>query len=134
MVICLIGSFVFNVQTESFSLCIGIGTGSLWMTICMPIARYYNTRKCFKQLFPSKRTDRTTYIEFNEDGLHTGIPGVSEIRYLWNGIAAFAQDETTTLLYLDKSRFLFFPTRALLPDQRNVLNDLVARHVVKRKP
>jgi hypothetical protein len=70
----------------------------------------------------------------DDDRILSGLPGVSEEKYFWNAIVGFAQDRKMTLLYLDKDKFLLFPTYALSPEQRAELNDLVARYVVKRKP
>jgi hypothetical protein len=73
-------------------------------------------------------------MEIDDSGISTGIPGVSESKYSWEGIVASAQNERATLLYLGPARFLFFPTRVMSPDQRAELDDLIARHIVKRKP
>jgi hypothetical protein len=44
----------------------------------------------------------------------------------------FTQNDRITLIYINDRRFFLFPTTALSPAQRTELNDLVARHVVKR--
>jgi hypothetical protein len=61
------------------------------------------------------------------------ISGVSEGKFFWRGIFDFAQDEKATMFYIDKRRFFFFPTLALSPAKRSELNDLVARHVVRKQ-
>ena len=131
-----VGMIIFssNKNSELFAQCFAFGVGFLWMSIGMPIARYYNIRRCFKQHFPSTRTDPTTSMEIDDERIHTGIPGVSVNNYLWNGIVGFAQNEKATLLYLDKNRFLFLPTCAMSTAQRAELNDLIARHVARKQP
>jgi hypothetical protein len=112
----------------------GIECALLWIAICNPIARYFKMRKCFKQLFPPTRTERNSTLELGEDHLLSGIPGVSEGKFFWNAIVGFAQDEKITLIYVAKTRFLFFPTAAMSPDQRAKLDNLIDRHVTKRQP
>ena len=90
-------------------------------------------RKTYKRLFPPTRTDQNSNIDIDDERIFSRTPGVSEDKYFWTAIIAFAQDDKMTLLYLDKNRFLLFPTRALSIDQRTELNDLVARHITKRK-
>lgn len=120
--------------TRFAAILFGIESGLLTITILNPIARYYKMRKCFKQLFPPTRIDRITTLEINHDHLLSSIPGVSEGKFFWNAIVDFAQDNKTTLIYVAKARFLFFPTAAMSSDQRVELNNLVSRYVSKRQP
>jgi hypothetical protein len=89
-------------------------------------------RRAYKRLFPPTRTDRTSNTDISDQRILSRTPGVSEETYFWTAITAFAQDDKMTLLYLDGNRFLLFPTRALSPDQRTELNDLVARNMPRK--
>jgi hypothetical protein len=106
----------------------------LWIAVYLPAWRAYTIRKCFKQIFSPARTDRNSLIDIDADRIISTVPGVSEGRFFWNAILAFAQDEKITLLYIRKNAFLFFPTPAMSPTQQTELSDLVVRHGVKRKP
>ncbi len=57
-----------------------------------------------------------------------------EMKYFWEGIVDFAQDEKSTLFYTSNDAFLFLPTQAMTKAQRAELNDLIARHVTRKKP
>ena len=105
----------------------------VWLSIFLPLMRLYTIRKCFKQIFPPSRTDRSSSIDIDEERVISAIPGVSEGKFFWNAIIDFAQNEKVTLLYIHKRAFLFLPTSCLSPVQRIELNDLVARHVAKKK-
>ena len=119
-------------KPHQVSILFPLDAGFLWVAIALPIARAFNIRKCFKQLFPPTRLGRASSIEINEDGIQSRTPGIGEGKVYWSGILRFAQNEEVTMLYLSESRFLFFPTQAMSPAQRAELNDLVAHHVVKR--
>jgi hypothetical protein len=62
------------------------------------------------------------------------MPGVSEGKFFWPAIVAFAQDEKITLLYIDKNRFLLFPTYSLSPLQRSELSAMFDKHLVRKQP
>jgi hypothetical protein len=102
-----------------------IDAGVLWMAICFPVLRAINLRRCFKQLFPPHRTDRTSHLEITEESILSGVPGLSEGRIFWPGVFAFAQDDRVTMIYLAPRRFLFFPTSVLSAEQRSELIGLV---------
>ncbi|MGC1464017.1 MAG: YcxB family protein, partial [Terracidiphilus sp.] len=104
----------------------------LWLAVYLPAWRAYSMRKCFKQIFPPGRTDRSSSIDIDDDRIISTIPGVSEGRFFWNAILAFAQDEKVTLLYIRKNAFLFIPTCVMSRAQRVELNDLVARNMQRR--
>lgn len=112
----------------------GVECALLWLAIVNPIARHYQMRKRFRQLFPPNRTDGTSTLEIDDDHLLSRIPDVSEGKFFWNAIVNFAQDDKITLMYVGKNRYLFFPTAAMSPNQRVELNNLVSRHVTKRLP
>jgi len=103
------------------------------IALLVPLLRAYRIRKSYKQLFPPGRVDRNWYIEVDDERILSSVPGVGEGKYFWTGILAFAQDERITLLYITENQYLPIPTCALSPDQRTELDELVARHVVKRK-
>ena len=104
----------------------------IWLAVGLPMARFVNIRKCFKRIFPSTGTDRSCTIDIDDERIISAIPGVSEGKFFWNAILAFAQDEKITLLYIDKNRFLLFLTHELSPAQRLELSALVERHIVRR--
>lgn len=120
--------------TSYAAILFGVECALLWIAIYNPIARYYKMRKCFKQLFPPTRTDRSSTLEINDDHLLSRIPGVSEGKFFWNAIVDFAQDDRITLIYVAKNRFLFVPTAAMSADQRVELNNLISRHMAKELP
>jgi hypothetical protein len=125
--------FLLSGETKPLMALIPFDAGMPIIAIGLPICRFYNMRKCFKQLFPPTRTDRSSSIDIDEDRIFSGVPGVSEGKIFWTGVLAFAQDEKITLLYIAETRFLFFPTAALSPEQRTDLNDLVKRKIVGRE-
>jgi hypothetical protein len=97
----------------------------------LPVIRSQFVRTQFNQLFsPSART---LSIDIDDERIVCVNPGSSESRFLWHIVLEYAQDEKITMIYIAKLRFLFFPTSAMSVEQRTELNDLVARHVVKRK-
>jgi len=105
----------------------------LLFCILLPVMHHRYVRNQFKQLFPPTRTDRSSSIDIDDEQIYSGVPGVSEGKIFWSGILAFAQDEKITMIYLAENKFLFFPTVVMSSTQRTELNDLVARHGVKRK-
>ena len=137
-ILAIAGALVFAVfdvskLTHFAAAYFGIEAALVWVSIVLPLTRFYTIRKGFKQLFPPTRTDRSSSIDIDEERILSVIPGVSEGKVFWNGIIDFGQDEKITLLYIRKKAFFFFPTQAMSPAQRAELNDLVARHVVKKK-
>jgi hypothetical protein len=67
--------------------------GLLWLAVYLPAWRAYATRKCFKQIFPPARTDNNSSIDIDDDRIVSSVPGVSEGKFFWPAIVAFAQDE-----------------------------------------
>ncbi len=100
------------------------------ITALMPKDRSKGIRKIFERRYPSDK--RTAWYEIHNEGITTAIAGTDAETIRWDKIVGFAGDEKITLLYLGNNRFLFFPTSALTGEQLAELNDLVARHVVKR--
>jgi hypothetical protein len=132
-ILALLGTVVFSI-THHRELVVdsaAAAAGALFLTIWMPVGRWYNLRKCFKQLFPPARTNRSSFLVIDEEQIVSAVPGVSESRILWRGILFFAQDRKVTMLYTSESRFLFFPTDVLTPMQREDLNEMVNRHGVR---
>jgi hypothetical protein len=109
----------------------GIQLLLMYLSFAVPISRYLQTRKAFKRIYPPTLIGRNFSIDIDDERIHSTMPGYAEATFLWTAIVAFAHDEKATLLYLDKSRFLFFPTRALSPEQRSELNALVERNKVR---
>lgn len=136
-ILAAIGLIAFTVldisrYTHSAALFAGLEAGLIWLALFCPISREYQIRKSFKQLFPATRTDRSSILEIDDTHIVSAIPGVSEGKFFWSGICGFAQNERVTLIYIAAKRFLFFPTAAMKTEERVELNDMVARHVVKR--
>jgi hypothetical protein len=125
--------FALSGEKKPLEALIPFDAGLPIMAIGLPICRSYNTRKCFKQLFPPTRKDRNSSIDIDENRIFSSVPGVGEGKMFWTGILAFAQDEKITLLYTAETRFLFFPTAALSQEQCAELNDLVMRNIVRRE-
>lgn len=128
----LVLAMISDRNSSVFAQCTALGAGCFVASIASPFMRIYVDRRGFRRLFSPAREDRSCYIDIDDSRILSGLPEVSEEKYLWRAIVGFAQDEKMTLLYLDKDKFLLFPTSALSPAQRNELNDLVARHVVKK--
>jgi YcxB-like protein len=131
-VVCLTIAFVSNVQSQLFAQCMALGAGSLVVSISYPFMRIYVDRRGYRRIFSPTRKDRSCYVAIDDKQILSGLPEVSEEKYFWNAIVGFAQDEKMTLLYLDRDKFLLFPTSAMSPAQRAELTDLVSRHVMKR--
>jgi hypothetical protein len=111
---------------------VALATGSLVLTIGMPISRSWNIRRRFNRLFPSGQRDRISRIEVDDHGIRRELSGVAELRILWNGIYDFAQNEKITMFYTNKDCFLLFPTNLMTTQQRTEVDELVARHMAKR--
>jgi hypothetical protein len=92
-----------------------------------------NVRRSYKRIFSRAQTDRECFAEVDTERVVTGISGFIELRYAWNAITGFAQDEEATLFYTSKCSFLFFPTKAMLPEQRDELKTLVAGNMARKE-
>jgi hypothetical protein len=114
------------------STLVPIDAGVLWLAVCLPVARAVNLRRCFNQLFPPHRTDRTSHLEITEDCIVSGVPGVSEGKIYWPGVFAFAMDARIAMIYLAPRRFIFFPTSILTLEDRSEVIEL-AKKLVKGK-
>jgi hypothetical protein len=124
-------AFTLTNHSELFADSVAFTVGALFITISMPVVRWYAVRKCFKQLFPPTRTDRSSAIDIDDDRILSAVPGVSEGKIFWQGLLQFAQDNKVTMLYTGQMRFIFFPTSVLTPRQREELTEMVTRHGVK---
>jgi hypothetical protein len=114
------------------ALLFGIECGLLAFAIINPIKRRHTLRKAFNQLFPPTCTERSCTLEIDENHILSTIPGVSEGKFFWNALVDFAQDDRITLLYVAKTKFLFFPTSSMTDSQRTELNNLIAKHLARR--
>jgi hypothetical protein len=119
-------------NTQVLTQAIVLLVWSLFATIAFPLLRFAMTRRGYKQMFPPTRLGRTSTIEIDDQRIVEENPGTEEVRLPWTGVMGFTQDDRVTLIYITARRFFLFPTSALSPTQRTELNDLVARHVVKR--
>ena len=106
--------------------------GGLVGTILLPLVRIYAVRRAFRNFLPKPVSGRALSFEIDDDQIRSLVPGVGLGEIQWSAIYGFAQNEKVTLLYLTKSRFYFFPTTALTPEQRAELNTIIDRHGVKR--
>jgi hypothetical protein len=123
--------FTITNHSELFADSTALTAGAFVVTLGMPIARWYSVRKCFKQLFPPTRADRSSAIDIDDERILSAVPGVSEGKIFWQGILRFAQDNKVTMLYTGEMRFLFFPSSVLTPEQREELKVMMKRHEVK---
>ncbi len=121
-----------NMNQEVLMQAIVLAAWSLLVTIAFPLLRLAMTRRGYKQMFPPTRSGRTSTIEIDDQRIVEENPGTEEVRLPWTGVMGFVQDERVTLIYINACRFFLFPTSGLSSTQRVELNDLVARHVVKR--
>jgi hypothetical protein len=112
---------------------LGLDVVFLLLSIALPIARLLDARVGFKRIFPLTKIVPTIATDIDDERIICENPGISEGKFFWNAIVNFAQDEKVTVLYIDKRRFLFFPTNALSPNQRAELNELVARNMVRKQ-
>jgi len=124
---------VSSVNSQLFAQCIALGVGAIVALIASPFMRIYVDRRGYRRLFSPTCEDRSCYIDMDDERILSVLPGVSEEKYFWNAIVGFAQNKEMTLLYLDKDKFLLFPTYALSTDQRTELNGLVARNMPRKK-
>jgi hypothetical protein len=130
-----IGAIISSGDSHSvlFSQCFALGAGSLFMSIWMPISRFFSIRRNFNRLFPPGQENRTSTIDINDERIVKELSGTSEFKVLWSAIYDFAENACVSLLYTNKDCFLIIPARSISPAQRTELSDLVARHIVKRK-
>jgi len=101
----------------------------LWAGILIAAAPRENIRRAIRR----SAWKGEASICADDEGILIQIPGVSETRIFWRGILSTAQNEKVNLLYTSKDCFLIFPTSAMSEPQQAELNELVARHVVKRQ-
>jgi hypothetical protein len=102
------------------------------LAIILPIVRNYQIRKLFKGVFPPSETGPGYSLDIDDERILSTRPGYGEAKYYWKGICGLAKNEKIILLYISEILFLGIPVNRLTPDQRVELNDLVARHLVKR--
>lgn len=134
--LCVIGFVVFSMlqRVNLAGDCLAVGAGAIVVAVGTPILRSVNIRKGYRRLFPPSRTVRSSHLDIDDERIVRENPGVSELKIPWSGLYGFAQDEQVTMLYTNKDCFLIIPTQALSSEQRSELNDLVARHLPKKKP
>jgi hypothetical protein len=118
--------------TELSASFITVEIGLIFLSIALPIARYFDTRICFKRIFPNAATVPTISTEIDDECIRIQSPGVSEGKFYWKAIVKFDQDDKVTMLYIDKRRFLFFPTEILSQSERAEFKALADLNVVTR--
>lgn len=127
----LIMHFGFHLQYMSAFPWLSVLFWAAFVCVAAPIQYASYTRRVFNKRIPERV--RANWTDVNDLGVASAIVGTEEGVFLWKDIAGFAQNEKITLLYLDKKRFLFFPTSTLNQSQRSELKDLVARHLVREQ-
>lgn len=132
LVVTLVG--YLNGQDNLVSDLIMPDTALAGIAILLPIVRSYRIRKSFKEMFSFSQSGPGYSLDIDDERILSVRPGVGEATYLWSGIRALAQDKRIILIYISEILFLGIPTSTLSPEQRTELNELVARHGVKRKP
>jgi len=98
--------------------------------LLLPLIHLNLERRQFNQSFPPH--GRNLSIRIDENGVVCTNPGVSESTFNWNAVVSFAQDSKVTMLYIAKTRFLFFPAKVMSSDERAELENLITRHGIKR--
>jgi hypothetical protein len=92
----------------------------------------YKFRERYILLCSSINQDLTLYLD--DEGIRSVNPDVSDGKTYWKAIYSTVQDEKVMLLCATDKTIILVPKREMSPEQRTELSDLVARHVVKRKP
>jgi hypothetical protein len=87
-----------------------------------------NSRK-----FPPHQSDINKIVDIDDERIIVVIPESYESKFFWKVVVAFAQDDLMSLIYITRKHFILIPARVMSPDQRTELNDIIARHVTKRK-
>ncbi len=126
----LLGSLISNLQLASQSL--GLAAGAVVFTVGMPISTAFSIRRSYNRLFHAGQKERRSEIELNNEFITRRLTGMSELKVLWTGVYDFVQNDRVTLIYTNKDCFLIIPSHAMSADQRSELDDLVARHIMKR--
>ena len=98
--------------------------------LLLPLIHINLERKQFKQSFPPH--GRSLSIRIDENGVVCTNPGVSESAFNWNAVVGFTQDSKVAMLYIAKTRFLFFPATVMSSNERAELDNLIASHGIKR--
>jgi hypothetical protein len=99
--------------------------------------RSYIIRKQYRRYihqFPPSRSDRAKIIDIDDERIISEITEISVITFFWTAVAAYAQDDEILLIYVRCHGYILFPIRVMSQAQRTELNEIIARHVVKRKP
>jgi hypothetical protein len=84
--------------------------------------------------FPLSQSDRAKIIDIDDERIISEIAESSITKYFWTAIRAYAQDEKIILIYVRYSGYILIPARVMSQAQCTELNDIIARHGVKRKP
>jgi hypothetical protein len=119
-----------DVHNASYSNCTFF---FLLLLVCLPFLYPYLIQKQFKRIFPSGQTDQSIRIDIDDERIISSFSEIVEVKYFWNAIPNFVKNEKVAMLYVSKCCFLLVPIASLTPEQRTELNDLVARHVVRKK-
>ncbi|MGD0831856.1 MAG: YcxB family protein [Terracidiphilus sp.] len=88
----------------------------------------------YKGSFILERGKEIFSITADDEGIIEAKIDSVETRMTWNAITDFYQNEVITVLSLSSDNCCYFPTKAMTREQRAELDELVARHVIRRKP
>jgi hypothetical protein len=114
------------------------------LAILLSIACRSRTRKSFnyyKNPISRKLKDTSSTseavpecsLDFDDDRILSTRPGFDETIHSWTDIHAVIQNNKIMLLLISQSLYICVPLDKLSKDQRTELNELVARHVVRKK-
>jgi hypothetical protein len=103
-----------------------------FLSVGLPIARFFDARICFRRMFPKRMSNPTIHLEINDDCRISRMPGFSEGKFQWGAFTDVVLTDKVALFYIDKRRFLLFPMPALSPEQNVEFKSIIARRVVKR--
>jgi hypothetical protein len=105
-----------------------------WLTLCcfgatvqVVVLRPWNLRRCYNKMrrIAGMNEQTPTRFDFDDNGVISGVPNRSEVRFFWNAIQDFAEDEHVALLFISKKRFLFIPKRVMAAEQWDQLRSLI---------
>ncbi len=103
-----------------------------FLSVGLPIARFFDARICFRRMFPKRMSNPAIHLEVSDDYLISRIPGFSEGKFQWEAFDDVVLTDKVALFYVNKRRFVLFPMRALSLEENTEFKSIIARHVVKR--
>lgn len=132
--VCFGIALVSNSKSELFAQALAFGVFCLWLSVALPIVRLIGVRRSFRRIVAKRSNDQRCFAIVDNTHVVTGVEGALELNYSWKRITGFAQDQKITLFYTSNCSFLFFPARAMTPEQEAELKAIVSSCVVKKQP